>query len=225
MNRFNEIVASLPKTLGDYVLSHCEVGGAIPVSADLMVAMFADMRASLSNEFRSLLQDATGGLANSTAQAQTAMVVQEPALPTSIEIEGRVWKMFFWGGKLRPVDADFSFASMSTKVFWDHWFFGNVSSGVRPFKWFQKSDLPLSKDQTKLTKGRVVVSMIIQRAESLGGLPHGNKNISLLTIVEEMVFSRLVSTISYSSWNYRILGMETAFADMVRWHTRRCTSF
>lgn len=183
MARFNEVVATLPKALGDYVLSHCEVGGAVPVSADLMVAMFADMRTSLSNELRSMINDVTG-LANSTPQAQTNLTVQEPAVPTSIEIEGHVWQIFVWGNKFRPVPSDFTFASMSTKVFWDHWFFGNISTGIRPYKWLQKGDLPLSKDQTKLTKGRVVVGNIIQRAESLGGLPHGNKNISLLTMVE-----------------------------------------
>jgi hypothetical protein len=182
MDRFTEVVSALPQSLGDYILRNCEVGGAVPVTADHVTRMFLEMRESLTDQIRASIAAAVTipqpALAPQPAQAMEV----DPNDPFSVELDGTVWKTFCWGGKLHPIPEDFTLPTMNTKALWDLWFFGDQASGIRPYKWFRKSDFVKSSDQTKLTKARSMIAQVIKYAVEQGGLQNESVNITSMSV-------------------------------------------
>ena len=183
MTKFSEAISNLPRSVGDYVLSNCEVSGAVPVSADHVKRMFAEMHASLLSEIRTGLAAASANGGASGQQSQTPDATASNNAMTTIELDGRLWTVFIWGSKFRPVPSGFRLERMNVKAFWDLWFFGDVDKRIRPYKYIHKDDLIFAGDKTKLSKGRMVITTIFKSAVRLNAV-NPDRNVSVLPLAE-----------------------------------------
>jgi hypothetical protein len=217
MDRFTQVVASLPQSLGDYILQNCEVGGAVPVTADHVTRMFLEMRESLTDQIRASIAAAIAVPQPLAPQPAQVMDIDQTD-PFSEMLEGSRWKRFHWGGKFRPVPQQgFSLKTMNLKALWDLWFFGDQAEGIRPYKHFEKSDLPVSAEQTKLSKGRMMIAQVIAYAVQLGALQNENVNITSLGVLRAgniffVGFNHLVQQLEQK--NQTKLGVTRRYGEM-----------
>ena len=184
MDRFTQVVAGLPQSLGDYILRNCEVGGAVPVTADHVTRMFIEMRETLTDQIRASIASAIVVPQPAPAPQPAQQMDVDITDPFSEMLEGSRWKRWHWGGLFRPVPQEgFSLKTMNMKVLWDLWWFGDQAESIRPYKHFKKSDMVVDGEKTKLSKARKMIRQVIEYAVQLGALPNKDVNITLLGVL------------------------------------------
>lgn len=144
-----------PKRVGDWLLQTLDINGAVAVT-----------RADLEGLFASFRQDLLQRL-----NAQQSLQ-QVPVLPAEVvsnrSLTGGEWRTWTWGGKLHPVPEDFIWPTITVKLMWDLWHFGNREEQICPYKRLNNYDLKQQTQKVSLSKAKRVMHELDIIAADIG---------------------------------------------------------
>jgi hypothetical protein len=181
---------SLPKEVAEQVCGELRasfvIDGVAPVSMRDIDSRFAAFEASVRAMFEASI--ARNAAMHATGQAAAS------------ENDAAEWRKFDWndGCITHYVPPGWRFPhGITVKAMWDLWFFGDRSTGIRPYRALSKSADVARQDQMMYRRAEVTMQYIQKKVEAEGGrMPAGKRYVSQLTIVEsDRIFDAVIMTL------------------------------
>jgi len=172
-----ELATRLPSNVGQHILNRFEVNGAMPITID-------DLRRSHDEMLNRVM-----GLLDERFRGDVRVNEMNPIVHDEVEppLQNEEFQVWHYGGAFHRVPEDFELISLSTKLMWDYWHFGDLRRRICPFRRFRQSDLRQA-DQKKIIKARRVMRAIELRAFIDNIWPSDQSIQSLGIVVANQIF-------------------------------------
>lgn len=182
---FDQQIATIPTLVKEMLLNNFVVDGVAPVSRmDL-----DQLKETLTSTITALVE----------RHHQTGHQAPAPRENHSQNNNAGPFTLFCWGGKYHFVPENFRFPNKITlRSMWDLWWFGDVSTQIRPYIHIHRSSLKLKKDQTLYDKAKKVTTFMTKVAVEKGLLQE-NQQIHDQTLSQN-VFTQIFTIILQKSY-------------------------
>ena len=160
-------VASLPGEVTRELLEHCQVNGAVPISASQIESMMGEFRKQVISEIQATREN-TNRSHNDTSGHDEAMC----------QTEFYTWT---WGGKLQMVPRDFRFPKCNMRTMWDLYWGGRRCDKIRPYRYLRTFNLFHRSDRGRWTKATTMIDQFIQSIIGSGAGPSTFNELASMT--------------------------------------------
>lgn len=152
-------VDNLPREVTREVLDHCQVNGAVPISAQQIETMMSDLRQQVISE----IKQTTARGNDISSETYNGSLGAGDCIPN----EFRTW---VWGGKIQMVPHDFRFPHCNVRTMWDLYWGGRKCDKIRPYRYLRSFNFLNRSDRARWSKASSVmkdfVTCIIESSET-----------------------------------------------------------
>jgi hypothetical protein len=211
-------VSALPETVTTNILSHCQVNGAVPITAVDLQRVHTGIMDAVREEIRNELRRATRGEVTATggdaAAAAAAGDEDNGALTT---------RLYQWPcGALRRVPHTFVFPRCCTKSMWDAWWRGDANQDISPYRFLTAQDMPTKNDKVKLSRALKVMDKLVSAAVECNAVTGDRTKVSIArkrAVDQDEIFDRafihLVDGLPHTTKRRRV--DEAAYGTVYNW--------
>lgn len=139
--------SSIPDLVTQKILEHCQVNGAVPISAGRIQELMKELGAELLSELKS--SD------SADRNCSTSGALDDENGPST----ARSW---VWGGRIHMVPQDFRLPRCNTSIFWNLYWNGRPADRIQPYRYLNSWDLHVPADRVILSKGKAVINALVR---------------------------------------------------------------